>query len=54
MIIKMTINMPLVNRKRQASGAVTTRPTIRDYYDEETKSFFENRRKLYPPASSRT
>lgn len=41
-----------LERQRQLKSAVAARPTIRQYYDEETKSFFESK-KLYPPASAR-
>jgi len=44
-----------VQKQKQMRGAVTARgPTIRSYYDEETKSFFENRKRIYPPATART
>ncbi|KAL1527505.1 hypothetical protein AB1Y20_008961 [Prymnesium parvum] len=42
-----------LERQQQLRGAVTARPTIREYYDLETKSFFENKKMLYPPASAR-
>jgi len=41
-------------RQKQMRGAVTDRSTIRQYYDDETKSFFENRKKAFPPATART
>jgi len=42
-----------VGRQRTMKGGVSARPSIRSYYEEETKSFFEARKRVYAPASAR-